>query len=86
MLSSGVTKRGHSARFKHESGVAKMKELSLVFKSKRKLYRRTGHESLERDYSYNSSLSLNSALVDGWVAKAMPRPLLSLERKPTLIL
>jgi hypothetical protein len=63
-----------------------MKELSLVFKSKLELYRRTGHESLEGSYRYNSSLSLNSALVDGWVAKAVPWPLLSWEREPTLIL
>jgi len=45
-------------------------------KRKGKFHRRIGHEDLEAEDIYNSTLSLTSALDGRWVVNATPRPLL----------
>ena len=51
-------------------------------KSKGKVYRRTGHECPEGEWSYSSPLSLTSALDEGG-CNATPRPLYPRERPGT---
>ena len=47
--------------------------------SKGKVHPRTGHESPEGEYIYNSTLSLTSCYM-GWVVEATPQPLYARER------
>jgi hypothetical protein len=51
----------------------------------RKVQPRTCHESPEREQSYSSTLSLNSAIDWGWVVNATHRPLHTRERDPVSI-
>jgi len=44
---------------------------------------RTGHEGAEGEYRYSSTLSLTSALDEGWVVNVTPRPLYPRERPGT---
>ena len=49
---------------------------------KDKVHPRTGHEDLEGEYMYSSTLSLTSALDGRWVVNATPRLRYPREREP----
>ena len=57
----------------------------MLFKVKRRIQSRTGHEGPEGKQRYSSTLSLTSAL-DGSVFSAMPRPLYQRERPSILFI
>ena len=56
----------------------------MTGKGKDKVLPRIGHEGLEGEQMYSSTLPSTSALDGGWVANATPRPLYRRERRGTL--
>jgi hypothetical protein len=64
--------------------ISKLTRVSMYLKEG-KIHPRTGHESLEREQMYSSTLSLTSALNGGGVVNVSPRPLYLQEREPVPI-
>jgi len=64
-------------------------EPSYIFnvqKGESKLGPKTGHKNPEGKYMYSSTLSLTSALEDGWVVNATPRSPYPQENDPMPII